>query len=303
MVRKKSPKSLVPVGNTETGTRKACKRSEALHWQFTFNNYLDVYKNGDEVAEILKNECVKFVFQEEIGEASLIIHLQGYVHFKKKKLLTGVKKLLGDKVHWEVCNNIDACIRYCNKADTHTGKRWSVGFPKEIKIISELRPFQISLLEICLETPDDRSIIWVYDDKGNMGKTQFLKYMCVKYNAIFTYGGKKADIINLVFNNKDYLLNNDKAIMLYSIPRDVDNKHISYESMEQVKDGCISNTKFECGCFVCNSPHLIVLANCPPNMCKLTADRWKVFSINDNYELIDYVEENDIDNISTDIYT
>lgn len=58
--------------------------------------------------------------------------------------------------------------------------------------------------------------------------------------------------------------------MLYSFPRDIDAKCISDESMEQINDGCISNNKFETGCFCCNSPRVIILANCLPMTSKIT---------------------------------
>lgn len=279
------------IGNTEQSSR-----IERKNWFFTFNNYLTHGYNGDMIFDILKKICTKFVFQEEIGDESKIIHLQGYINFSKKIRLSALKKLISDKIHWEIPRNNDACIEYCQKSETSTGKIWKFGFPKEIKIISELRPFQKDLIEICLNEPDDRSVIWVYDPIGNMGKTQFLKYMNVKYNAVFSYGGKKNDIINLVFNNKDYLLNYNNPIMIYSFPRDINNEHISYDSIEQIKDGCISNNKFECGCFCCNSPHVIVLANCLPNLNKLTMDRWILKTINNNFELIDYKDDS-LDNI------
>lgn len=278
------------IGNTIQSSR-----IERYIWFMTFNNYLEHGYNGDMIYNILKPITKKFIIQEEQGEESKIIHLQGNITFIKKIRLSALKKLISDKIHWEVTRNDDAANAYCCKTATSTGKKWTHGFPKEIKIISDLRPFQQSLTNICSEEPDDRKIIWCYDPLGNMGKTQFLKYMNVKHGAVFSYGGKKNDIINLVFNNKDYLLNAQNPIMIYSFPRDIDPSHISYESMEQIKDGCISNNKFEAGCFCCNSPHVIILANCLPITSKLTADRWDIRTINENYELIPYNVTSNLD--------
>lgn len=276
-------------GNTDSSpTRK--KNKQLREWFFTFNNYLNFGKSGDEYFEKFKNLCSKFKFQEEIGEISGIVHLQGNLLFKKSYRITELKNIIY-QANWGPTRNSDAAFSYCEKEDTATGKRWSFGFPEEIEIIKDkdLRPFQKELLEICLGKPDRRKIYWIYDEYGNAGKTQFLKYMFVKYGAIFSYGGKKSDIINLVFNNKKYLLESKNKIMFYNFARDIDNKHISYDSMEQIKDGCISNTKFEAGCFCCNSPHIIIFANCLPLMSKLTVDKWVIKTIDpNNYFLMDY---------------
>ena len=241
---------------------------------------------------------MKFKFQEEIGEISKIRHLQGNVEFKKAYRITELKNIIY-QAHWEATRNADAAFSYCEKEETCCGNKWSYGFPEEIEIIADkdLRPFQKELLDICLSKSDKRKIYWIYDKYGNAGKTQFLKYMFVKYGAIFSYGGKKADIINLVFNNKKYLLESKNKIMFYNFARDIDNKCISYESMEQIKDGAISNTKFECGCFVCNAPHIIVFANCTPCLAKLTADKWIIKTIDPiNYELKDYKMDEEMNN-------
>ena len=120
--------------------------------------------------------------------------------------------------------------------------------------------------------------------------------MHVKHGAVFSYGGKKSDIINLVFNNKKYLIEKKNTIMFYNFPREIDNKCISYDSMEQIKDGCISNTKFEAGCFCCNAPHIIVFANCLPNLSKLTIDKWVIKTIDPiNFSLMDYKMDEKMD--------
>lgn len=275
-------------GNTKHPSRD----TDRVYWFFTFNNYTDHGYNGDQILNILKTKCVKILFQEEIGESGTL-HLQGTLKLIKKARLSAMTKLISDKVHWEPTRNIEASFDYCKKNDTSTGKRWMFGLPKPIKVIENLRPFQQSLVDEISNEPNDRTILWIYDPIGNMGKTQFLKYLTVNHGAVFSYGGKKADIINLVYNNKDYLLENPNPIMVYSFPRDIDPDHISYESMEQIKDGCISNTKFEAGCFVCNSPHVIVLANCLPRTYKLTADRWDIRTITQDYELVEHMNLDD----------
>ena len=199
-------KNRVKVVKTGDGNTKSSPAPQKKFWFLTFNNYLDFGKDGNEIYEIFSKLCIKFKMQEEIGNESKIIHLQGNFHMKKSYRLEEMKNILYN-AHWEWTRNMDAAMDYCAKSDTCTGKKWSFGFPEPIEIIEEndMRPFQKDLLKICLEKPDKRKIYWIYDEFGNAGKTQFLKYMNVKHGAVFSYGGKKTDIINLVYNNKKYL--------------------------------------------------------------------------------------------------
>lgn len=82
---------------------------------FTLNNYTE---------EDIKNmTCVdaEYVFQEETGTNGTP-HLQGFVYFKNAVGFNTVKKL-HSKAHWEAAKKPRmACIRYCSKTDTRTGR-------------------------------------------------------------------------------------------------------------------------------------------------------------------------------------
>jgi hypothetical protein len=274
-------------GNTSSPTKKQV--SPAIKWCFTLNNYTE--KDIEEINSSISSKCSKFIFETEIGENGTA-HLQGYIAFKKKSRWSELG--LTKNIHWEkVKGSEEDNIKYCSK-DYRAGVKkcriWksdNILIPSPVKIIETLRPFQRQLLDILLGDVNEGKIIWIYDEEGQMGKTQFLRYMNIKYGIPFTYGGKCADIVNLAFNNKDYLLSTDKAVMIYNFGRDTDNRKISYKSMEQISDGAISNTKFETGCFCCNPPHVVVLANCCPNYEALTLSRWIVKSIDKDFNLVD----------------
>jgi len=241
----------------------------------------------------------KFVFQEETGETGTE-HLQGYVELKVKRRLTELKKYLGDKIHWEVCRCTEQSIEYCQKKDTRTGEVYKWGFPREIKTITNLKPWQREVYDMLQQEPDDRTIVWIYDPVGCNGKTSLLKYLVVHAECIFTSGGKNADIINLIFNNKDYMTIHHNPIILWNLPRTVEAGHISYNALESIKDGCISNNKYECSSFVCPCPHVVVFANCLPNFGALTGDRWKVYTI-ENSKLVPYTKRDNIEDIDSEV--
>jgi len=86
-----------------------------------------------------------------------------------------------------------------------------------------------------------------------------VRYLAVKFNVPFSYGGSVSDIMNLAFNN----IKGAKCFV-FCLTRVKQNK-ISYDALEQLKDGLISNNKYETGCFVINRPHVFVFANKPPD--------------------------------------
>jgi len=85
--------------------------------------------------------------------------------------------------------------------------------------------------------------------------------MHVKHKIIFTDGGKKSDIINLMFKKQKYLKQTEPAIIIWNLHRDIDKKFISYHAMESIKNGIINNNKYKCGSFIINPPNLMIMCN------------------------------------------
>jgi len=164
---------------------------------------------------------------------------------------------------------------YANKDDpSYDGKlRGSWGFPKPIKVITNLYAWQKSIETMVINTePDNRKIYWYWESVGGIGKSDFIKYMIVKYNALLCQGGKHSDIINLVFNCDM----NNTNVVFFDIPR-ANKGNISYTALECIKNGMVCNTKYETGVKVFNPPHLIVFANFPPSdLEQLSLDRWVI---------------------------
>lgn len=251
--------------------------SPSLYWVFTYNNYIEDRLPG--LGDLLKKKCTIVFYNKEIGESGTP-HLQGYLKFKKKERPSEIFK--DYQIWWQKAKgNIEENWHYCSKSVKQEEViTFIYGYKpkKELKIIKDLRPWQEKLESILLEDPDDRGIIWVYEETGNVGKSAFSKYMVVKHEALYITEGKKSDIINIVYN---YVLNQDLDIMILDVPRDNGN-NISYKSLEEVKNGLICNTKYETGNKVINSPNIIVFSNSPPQINKMSMDRWQIYKIKNN---------------------
>lgn len=260
------------LGNTIT-TGVSNQPLQRMHWCFTFNNHTDA---DIEILEtIFTSICVKYCFQEERGQQGTH-HLQGVISLKKRARWTefGLPK----QIHWEPCNNITASYTYCSKLETRVGRIFTLNYkiPKPLQIINRclFKTWQIELVNILEQPPDDRTVYWIWSQEGNLGKSSFAKWLVYHMKATPAVSGKYADIINLIFK-----ANMDECnIIVFDIPRNNGN-HVSYSAIESIKNGMIVNTKFETGYKLFNPPHVVVLANEPPEICMLSRDRWKIKEI------------------------
>lgn len=252
-------------GNTiSPSSTKSFQISPSIRWCFTLNNYSNV--DISSIVLCFSKNCKFAIIGDEVGESGTP-HLQGYCEFVTK--CRPKSKLFIDSIHWEKAKgNREQNVDYCSKQRVI----YSLGMPKPIKVIETLYSWQKDILDIYLSEPDDRSIYWFWDEKGNIGKSAFIKYMIVKHKILFCSGGKHTDIMNLVFNQD---MDNCSCVM-FDIPR-ANRGCISYSSLESIKNGMVCNTKYETGVKVFNSPHVFVFANFPPdNESMLSEDRWVI---------------------------
>lgn len=276
---KTEPMELVG-GNTITPPSKETKTqrtSQRIKHFMTWNNY----KKSDieKLKKKMDSICKVYVFQEETGENGTP-HLQGCFWLHKKARWTEFN--LSKKIHWEKVINWKQSVEYCSKEETRSGNVYSKGitFPKKLKLIEKLRPWQKDILKIIESEPDDRTVYWIYDQKGCNGKTVFSKYLHAKENAIIATAGGNKDIACLLAVLKEGGRDlNDKNTFIFNFPRSTEG--ISYKAIESVKDGLMTSTKYESATLVFNCPHVICFSNELPDLYKLSEDRWNIKVIED----------------------
>lgn len=280
-------------GNTNQQVAASKSRgNQVKHWFFTWNNHTE--SDIQLLLECFKHKCYRWRFEEEIGGLNNTPHLQGVCSVKAEKGIRFQQFGLPSQIHWEKTKDLAAAAKYCEKDYVSNGARmWEAGFPARLKLITELRPFQSQLKQMLDAEPDDRSVVVIYDPKGDMGKTQFIKYYLSKNPGCFTTGGDYKDIactINLYFQNGTNDINN-KWVFFMALSRDQNMQHVSYRVLEGVKDGLLSSNKYESNGLIFNSPHVIMLTNNlpiqtrPDGSSTMSADRWRVYTINDDMEL------------------
>lgn len=280
-------------GNTNTEPEK-----EVRSLFFTYNN-----PSKDEKDELLKwldgRANMSYIFQEETGKNGTP-HLQGVFKSKSPIKWVTLKKLF-KRVHWEKTKSWKDAIIYCSKEETRTGKIYKskdIIIPRVKKPIKDplegkrLYPYQKKILKLIKEEPDDRTIHWFWDSNGNIGKSSLVKHIYIKHqDTTIITGGKGNDVrnqVNIHVNGdaKKGIPPKELEIAILDISR-TNEDYVSYEVIEQIKNGLLYSGKYEGGTCLFNSPHIICFANFEPKIENLSEDRWHICEIDADGRLLE----------------
>lgn len=256
--------------------------SQCKYWAGTLNN------PTEEQQELLLQKCLGpgiqgFVFQSEIGgdgeDNAGTPHLQIHIEFEKKARPTqffGIKE-----IHWSTCRNVAASRAYCQKEDTRTAGPWYGGTVRRMRPLTVLEPARFHPWQAKMDAelgdePNDRKIVWLWEQEGSVGKSAFAKYLVVKRDAI-VLSGKTADVF---YGVQQYIEKHSMGpeIVVLDVPRSMLD-YINYQSIEKIKDGMFFSGKYEGGMCIFNAPHIVVMSNAEPDLDKMSADRWDVREI------------------------
>lgn len=137
----------------------------------------------------------------------------------------------------------------------------------------KLRPWQAKLVEDLSKEPDDRTVIFIVDEVGNQGKSYLAKkYVREHPDAKMMRPGKHADMA--------YLLELGTRVLFLDCTR-TQVEYMPYTFLEELKDGYVQSTKYECTAKTFGRMHVVVLMNQFPDMEKLSDDRYDVRDLRD----------------------
>lgn len=260
------------------GTVEQLEQSETCNTKSKSRAYIGTWNSYPENYEAILMTFEKYVFQKEIGESGNE-HIQFAIYTKNPcKVATVREQLKG--AHVEIAKSWGACKAYCQKKETavegtlvsNIREKKKVRDPLEGK---EPRPLQAEILRILESEPDDRTIHWVFDHRGCSGKTSLAKHLCLTRKDVIYVGGKSSD---MKFGVTKWLEKNELWAVLIDLARSQE-QYVSYQGIEEVKNGIFFNTKYESSMVVFDIPHVIVFANFEPEIPKLSTDRWHVITV------------------------
>lgn len=150
---------------------------------------------------------------------------------------------------------------------------------RELFETASLRPWQQALVDVVDETPNPRKIHWIWDASGNTGKSWMKTYLGTMKDACCLSFGKRADLAHIFATSP-------KGIVVFDLTRTAaptEGKEHSmdglYSLAEDLKNGCLTTTKYDSKTIFFPSPHVIFFANWLPDMTKWSEDRYLIKEI------------------------
>lgn len=275
----------VSVGNTNsTETKKQCEAK--TRWCFTLNNWTE--KEYDEMISKLSVNCERFIVGKEIGEKGTP-HLQGYYETLNRSRPTCLK-LSHKRTHFEGAKGTDVQnYKYCSKENKFVDKGFTIAWKIKNKItkvktiaLEDFFDWQKDIHKLwCdfVKKPEDRTIHWVYSEKGCNGKTALAKYFVANDEFGYLNNAKTSDICFYASQNycKGYIFDFCRS----------NEERINYQAIESLKNGIMFSGKYESACVMMDSPFIICMANFPPDTEMLSKDRWNIINLDKKYGKID----------------
>lgn len=243
--------------------------TKCRNWCLTINNFTE------EEEEMVKKQ-EKYIYQEELGTENTK-HLQILIWYKNAKHFNVIKRMF-PRAHIEKCNNKKASEKYCCKTESRVRGPYSnyINFPKDPLKGKELYNWQKEIIEIIKGEPDERKIYWYYEKVGNRGKTSLAKHICLNNEDTIYISGKAKDMKYAITMRE--LENKKTKTCILDFARTREN-YISYEGIEEIKNGIFFNTKYESKMIIMDTPHIIIFANYEPEIEALSLDRWVIREI------------------------
>lgn len=256
----------------------------AKGWCFTLNNpapgEFDKLKAW---CQENKDDLVGWAMQEEDEGTP---HIQGHFGLvKKDRSISLFKRILGHvRTHMEVRKgSVAENQRYCLDVSKRSqgGQSYSMGYatPTLLFAKEDLRPNQRSIAKKYDEPENHkfgRKIHWYWERDGGWGKSILAKYMVDRMGA-YVLSGRASDAKYAIAN---YITVHGGApsIIIFDVPRS-NLQFVSYQVLEEIKNGLFFSGKYEGGMCRFNSPHVLVFANEEPDHAKLSEDRWEVIEL------------------------
>lgn len=237
-----------------------------------------------------KQIAKKFIYQWERGEVAGKEHLQGYINLKERSYHTGkplgaLLSSLGMKgVECRACSTVGqaALKSYVMKDDTRIGGPWAdhpVYLGQDLSMLNTPFPWQQDIINMIQKPPNDRTIVWINDSGGNVGKSKLLKYLSYKKIA------KRIPLGNATQLKTNVIVQGPARVYCVDIPRTVGSTEKMADlisALEEIKGGWVSSAMYgKHQELFMQPPHVICFSNQQPPRAMMSLDRWKVFTVKD----------------------
>lgn len=241
----------------------------------------------------LKQYCRRWDFQEERGNETGRLHLQGRFHLKvKERITTVVKKFPG----WHLTITSKACRNdnyYVTKEDTRVSGPWSSDdedergpMPPQIALYPNLRGWQNQIIEDS-KVFDERHVNVIIDKIGRTGKSVLANHilwykigMCI---PLFDGPSAYRDYLRFVHSMPVF------NTYVFDIPRAASKGNLRglWSAIEDLKRGFVFDDRHHGRYRQQRSANIWVFMNEMPDLSMLSEDRWRLWKVRES-ELVPY---------------
>ncbi len=296
--------------------------SPICKWDVTFgisNEDISTKFDDEFLIELCKETCKKWCFQLEKGETGFI-HYQMRLNLikkgRKKQVLDLFRIKIGDEYmqffHITPTNkNVQDFYSYVNKAQSRIGEPHSdrdvVADCNKKVMTTQLkeyrthnpRPYQLQLQQIIEQhkiTPDFRSIYFIQDTYGSIGKSVFVedleyKGLCEELPPMNNMEDISQWVASTIVDKNGNYIAKAKDCYFIDIPRSRNEDKLNgfLSGIEHLKDGKAFDKRYLARKVRFNRPIIVCLCNSfPSSFDGLTRNRWKCYTVNKQYELVRY---------------
>jgi len=207
-----------------------------------------------------------YIIGKEKGSQNGTPHLQCFFEYSKRKTNHQLMRQF-PRAHIEKARGSkEDNLIYCSKDNDFIT---NIPVPRQRYIPELWLDWQKNLVKTLEQPPDNRTIHWIWSCCGSQGKTSFIHNILSKRKDIILINkGKYSDMMNQVYNSEI-----QPWIVFVDIPRCM--KTISYAALESIKDGLITNSKYETGFKQIPETHIVVFCNFEPEIDIFSDDRLK----------------------------
>jgi len=269
---------------------------------YSFRCNLETY-TLDELKKFCSDWGKDWGFQQETSDTGYE-HYQGYISLKKKRRSQEIKNAIlkaGQKIpnYFEPAADVEATLAYCDKIDTRTAGPWTSKdvekyIPKQYRnLLDKLYPYQKHIFETA-NVFDSRIINMIYCPHGNIGKSTIASLCELFGNGIDLPPVNDAE--KLIQSCCDICVAKEcrePSPIFIDMPRAMNKERLNgiYVAIEQIKKGKLFDLRYHYKEYWIDAPQIWVFSNIEPDLSMLSADRWRVWVVNENKELNKYINK------------